>query len=105
MVVVLTTETWGNGDQVPTIQISDDGDGTLFALLAGVLATHLRGTWVTKLDGFDQRYWDLKTPTAMLTLHLEHYLGISLYVHTDHRTPASHQELLKAHEFLTLFQP
>ncbi len=35
--------------------------------------------WVSKLDGFDQRYWDFKINDCELTLHLEHYLGIILF--------------------------
>ncbi|HET7539507.1 MAG TPA: hypothetical protein VFK05_06540 [Polyangiaceae bacterium] len=32
-----------------------------------------------KLDGFDERYWDLVIGDAKLTLHLQHYFGITVY--------------------------
>jgi hypothetical protein len=34
---------------------------------------------VNKLDGLDNRYWDFYIEGYPITLHLQHYLGISLY--------------------------
>lgn len=40
----------------------------------------LGGYWKKKIQGLDQRYWDLMVGEQTLTLHLEHYLGISVCV-------------------------
>ena len=34
-----------------------------------------------KLDGLDQRYWDFIYNNCLLTLHLEQYLGLSIYTY------------------------
>ncbi|WP_235661510.1 DUF3630 family protein [Pseudomonas coronafaciens] len=46
--------------------------------MARVLEQRLGGRWIEKLDGLDQRYWDLLVDENTLTLHLEHYTGISI---------------------------
>ena len=61
------------------LYISSESNWTLFDKIADALETELRGTWVEKADGFDQRYWDLKIEEEVLTLHLDHYLGILAY--------------------------
>lgn len=58
------------------LQISSDSSWTLFERVAEILERELNGSWVEKADGIDQRYWDLKIENEILTLHLEHYLGI-----------------------------
>ena len=58
------------------LHISSDSNWTLFERIAEVLERELNGIWVEKADGIDQRYWDLKIENEILTLHLEHYLGI-----------------------------
>lgn len=60
------------------LQISDDANWGLFDDLAHTLQRELNGSWQTKIDGIDQRYWDLAVDNMVLTLHLEHYLGITL---------------------------
>jgi len=57
-----------------------DSDGSVFQLIADELNEVFNVRWKTKLDGFDQRYWDFEFMGTTLTLHLEHYLGISIYV-------------------------
>ena len=32
-----------------------------------------------QLDGLEQSYWDIQIGDITVTLHLEHYLGISLF--------------------------
>ena len=61
------------------LYISSESNWTLFDKIADALETELRATWVEKADGFDQRYWDLKIEEEVLTLHLDHYLGILAY--------------------------
>jgi hypothetical protein len=55
-------------------------DWKLFEEVAHLLEQGLGGCWKKKLDGLDQRYWDLLVNEHILTLHLEHYLGISVVV-------------------------
>jgi hypothetical protein len=57
-----------------------DSDGFVFQLIANELNEVFNVQWKTKLDGFDQRYWDFEFKGITLTLHLEHYLGISIHV-------------------------
>ncbi len=66
------TEEYGKSE----LHISSDSSWTLFEKIAEVLERELNGIWVEKTDGIDQRYWDLKIENEILTLHLEHYLGI-----------------------------
>ncbi|NVZ50120.1 DUF3630 family protein [Pseudomonas sp. B6002] len=59
-----------------TIEISEHADWKLFEDVAQKLEQALGGYWKEKVDGLDERYWDLMAGEQMLTLHLEHYLGI-----------------------------
>ncbi|MNP44365.1 hypothetical protein D3C76_1382270 [compost metagenome] len=45
-----------------------------------MLEQGLGGCWEQKLDALDQRYWDLSVDERTLTVHLEHYLGISVVI-------------------------
>ena len=64
----------------PTIYLSDTSDRALFDRIADELRQALDGTWVVQASGLDQRYWDLEAEGQVITLHLEHYLGIMLLV-------------------------
>ena len=57
-----------------------DSDGPVFQLIADELTKVFKIQWTAKLDGFDQRYWDFDYRGATLSLHLEHFLGISIFV-------------------------
>jgi len=61
------------------LHISSESNWTLFERIAVDLERELIGFWLEKTDGMDQRYWDLKIGNEVLTLHLEHYLGISAF--------------------------
>ncbi|KTC43445.1 hypothetical protein AO262_16760 [Pseudomonas fluorescens ABAC62] len=63
-----------------TIEVSVKADWELFEDVARVLEQGLGGRWKEKLDGLDQRYWDLLVEEHTVTLHLEHYLGICIIV-------------------------
>ncbi|MBH3367117.1 hypothetical protein I5R92_07435 [Pseudomonas carnis] len=63
-----------------TIEISEEADWKLFEDMARVLEQGLGGSWKEKLDGLDQRYWDLLMGADTLTLYLELYTGISIVV-------------------------
>lgn len=56
--------------------ISPESNWNFFEKVAGILESEFRGFWVEKIDGIDQRYWDLQIEDELLTLHLEHTLGI-----------------------------
>ena len=60
-------------------------DGIIFRQIAHTIITRFGGKWIKQLDGFDQRYWDLKIKGKILTLHLEHYTGIYLFPHHETR--------------------
>ena len=72
--------------------LSGDSDWRLFERIAGLIAEGFNGRWVEKLDGPDQRYWDVEIGGLKLTLHSEHYLGISLFpAEGDANNPAANQ--------------
>ncbi|AXJ05751.1 hypothetical protein CFN16_16965 [Pseudomonas fluorescens] len=62
------------------IHLSDSSDGELFKRIADELQQTLNGTWTTQACGLDQYYRDLAVDGQVITLHLEHYLGIMLLV-------------------------
>ncbi len=57
-----------------------DSDGSVFLLIGNELSKTFNVQWKTQLDGLDQRYWDFEFKGIILTLHLEHFLGISIFV-------------------------
>jgi hypothetical protein len=65
------------------IEVSEHADWEVFENVAQQLEQGLDGYWKERFDGLDQRYWDLIVGEHALTLHLEHYLGISISV-PDH---------------------
>ena len=86
--------------------ISDDSDWSLFDAIASCLESHLQGEWTAQLDGLDQRYWNLRVGVAVITLHLEQYLGIMLFVaHEASDLTASQTLLENAITHLSSFEP
>ena len=73
------TFTKSDGETYRQIEVSDRSDWSLFEQVAKRLTYGLRGTWIERPDGPDQRYWDLEAAGGKVTLHLEHYLGITIY--------------------------
>ena len=59
------------------IHLADDPEQ--FRQLAESLRSLLGGLWTAQLDGLDQSYWDLSTPYGTVTIHREHYLGVSVW--------------------------
>jgi len=59
--------------------ITDGREDARFLAVADWLRTELGGELLKRLDGPDQRYWDFRIGDKVLTLHSEHYLGVSLY--------------------------
>jgi hypothetical protein len=60
------------------VWVSRESDWTLFDRAADLLAEAFRGRWSEQADGLDRRHWDLVVGDVKVTLHLDHYLGISL---------------------------
>ena len=61
------------------LDISDDSSWTEFERLARHISAAFEGRIEAKIDGLDQRYWDIEIEGEVVTLHLEHYLGICLF--------------------------
>lgn len=59
--------------------LSEESDWDLFNRIADLITKKFNAKWIEKTDGLDQRYWDFDIEDVRLTLHLEHYLGISLF--------------------------
>lgn len=72
-----------------------DSDGSVFQLIANELSDAFKVHWTAKIDGLDQRYWDFEFKGTTLTLHLEHYLGISIFVEKSETGIESARQLLE----------
>ena len=59
------------------LRISDDPEQ--FKYLAEEVRKKLGGRWIEKLNGLDQSYWDLHVQGEKVTVHREHYLGVSVF--------------------------
>jgi hypothetical protein len=69
------------------IKISDSSDRKLFDQVERNLLATFSASSIKVCDGLDQAYHDLKINGTVVTLHLEHYLGISLFLrHPDKAT-------------------
>jgi hypothetical protein len=60
-------------------QITDKADWDLFDQIAEALVRKYAGRIVQRLDGLDERYWDIEINKTIIVLHLQHYLGIYLF--------------------------
>jgi hypothetical protein len=47
--------------------------------VADAILSKFKGKLVEQLDGLDERYWDIEIGKKIITLHLQHYLGIMLF--------------------------
>ena len=63
------------------LHLSDDAEQ--FVRLAESVRANLNGRWMKQLDGLDQSYWDLDVRGKVLTVHREHYLGVSVLCEDD----------------------
>ncbi len=61
------------------LDLSDESNWSLFELIAKELTNRFNVQWKSQTDGLDQRYWDFEVNGIILTLHLEHYLGIVIF--------------------------
>ncbi len=68
-----------------SITLFDEKKHSIFEVVAEIIVTKFNGRIVKKLDGIDQRYWDIYISDNIITLHWEHYLGISLLFSENER--------------------
>lgn len=61
------------------LSLSDAANWNEFERWAAVICRQCNGRIVERIDGLDQRYWDIEIDGRIVTLHLEHYLGICLF--------------------------
>lgn len=54
-------------------------DESQFSHFAALVRKALSGRWTEKIDEQDQTYWDLDAQEGIITLHREHYLGVSVF--------------------------
>ncbi len=66
-----------------SLNISEKSDWQLFNKVADEIINRFNGKIVERLDGLEQRYWDIEIDGKVLTMHLEHYCGISLFAKND----------------------
>lgn len=103
--------TWGtftrpDGTTYRQIEVSESSDWRLFNQIASVLEKGVKGQWISKLDGLDQRYWDLEAYPGKITLHLEHYIGITVHPSDGAQAgPDSLAVLENAYHVLTDYEP
>jgi len=63
--------------------LSEKSDWDLFNQIAELITKKFNVSWIERVDGLDQRYWDFEIEGERLTLHLGHYLGTSLFPTKD----------------------
>ncbi|MEY8847380.1 DUF3630 family protein [Psychroserpens sp. XS_ASV72] len=61
------------------LQITKSPDSKIFSQVADFIIEKLNGKITEQVDGIEQKYWDFKIDKILITLHSEHYLGISVY--------------------------
>ena len=83
-------------DKFMNAELLRDLGGSVFQLIADELTKVFKVQWKTKIDGFDHRYWDFEFKGITLTLHLEHFLGISIFVEKSGTDNESAKYVLEA---------
>jgi hypothetical protein len=66
------------GDGTRAVLLTSDPSWRLFDLIVQLIEQRFEGYWTVHLDGVEQRYWDVMIRGVLLTLHLDHYMGITL---------------------------
>ena len=83
-------------DGIVEARISSEPDWTLFEEIASTISKEFDCYCQKRLDGIDQRYWDLVLGEVKLILHLEQYLGITLYPATENKDLVLANQLVRA---------
>jgi hypothetical protein len=95
-----------DSDRGREVGVSEVADWALFGEIADALSTEVGGSWVERLDGLDGRYWDLRIGDAVVTLHLQHYLGIKLFASMDAADQRGSELMLgRCAAFLSTYTP
>lgn len=68
-----------DGESYRQIVVSTESSKPLFYRIALKLRFSLKGEWTQRLSEIDTMYWDLAVDDAKITLHFEHYLGITVF--------------------------
>lgn len=63
-----------------SIELSNSDDARLFEGFAENLQKAFKARLLQKLDGLDQRYWDFEIGGAVLVLHSDAMMGISVHI-------------------------
>ncbi len=79
------------------ITLSEESDWQLFDTIFNEITKKFDVELVKKLDGIDERYWDFKINNGFFCLHLQHFLGISIFPVTD---PSLNDETIKIAKIL-----
>ncbi len=61
------------------ILISNESDSDLFKSLSDRLKTEFKGVLIDRVEDLDTKYFDFKIKDNVLTLHLQNYIGITLF--------------------------
>jgi hypothetical protein len=78
------------------LRLSKDPDQ--FSQLAEFVRKTLKGKWKQQADGLDQSYWDLDVDGKIVTVHREHYLGVSVICDEDEEKVHLLEKLMSALE-------
>ena len=65
------------------ILLSEESSWQLFDAISKEIVKKFDVKLVKKLDGVDERYWDFEINGGLICLHLQHYLGISIFSVND----------------------
>lgn len=68
-----------DGDSYRQILVSPKSSKLRFYWTALKLQFGLKGVWKERVGETDTIYWDLRVGDATITLHLEHFLGITVF--------------------------
>ena len=80
------------------VDLSEDSDGFVFQTIAKELEDAFHIKWKTQATGLDQRYWDFEMNNIILTLHLEHYIGICVFADKNETNMEKAEDALKVIE-------
>jgi hypothetical protein len=78
------------------ILISENADWSLFEKVAQIIISDFGAKAAEQIDGLDERYHDFQIGEVVLTLHLQHYLGIFLYPASGHENSFLAKELIES---------
>lgn len=79
------------------ITLLDKSDWKLFEKIFQKIRENFDIKLINKIDGIDERYWDFEINGGLICLHLQHYLGISIFSVND---PAMNEVVKKIAEEL-----